>query len=214
MRRLLQFGFLLTLVLAGCSGESAANDMYDHLEKTVELEQPFAEQQEPFQALEKEEQELYNQIIELTADQMDEITSLSEQAITTIEDRKELLQTELESMQKAEQEFSQVKEYIDDLDEEPKKIAEEMIQTMEQRYKVYQQLNDAYLASLDQDKKLYELFMDEKLTEEELRNQIDTVNQSYDDIMEINKQFNELTDTYNQLKEDFYKAADLNVVYE
>ncbi|WP_018932820.1 YkyA family protein [Gracilibacillus lacisalsi] len=214
MRRLLLIGFLLTLVLVGCSGESVANDMYEHLEETVELERTFVEQQEPFTALEEEEQELYNQIIELTADEMDEITSLSEQAIDTIEERKELLQTELESMQGAEEEFSQVKEYVDELDEEPKEIAEEMIQTMDQRYEVYQQLNEAYLSSLDQDKILYELFMDEELTEEELREQIDTVNQSYDEVMEINTEFNELTDTYNQLKEDFYKAADLNVVYE
>ncbi|MGN8645165.1 YkyA family protein [Gracilibacillus sp. HCP3S3_G5_1] len=214
MKKLFLIGVLLGMVLVGCSGESVANEMYNHLEETVELERPFVEQQEPFTALEKEEQELYNQIIELTADEMEEITSLSEQAISTIEDRKELLQTELESMKVAEEEFSQVKEYVDDLDEEPKEVALEMIETMEQRYEAYQHLNDAYIVSLDEDRMLYELFMDQELTEEDLRDQIDNVNQSYDNVMAINTEFNQLTDDYNQLKEEFYRAADLNVSYE
>ncbi len=117
-------------------------------------------------------------------------------------------------MEEAEQEFSQVKDYVDDLEEEPKEIATDMIQTMEERYNAYDQLNEAYLASLEQDKVLYELFMDEKLTEEDLRAQIDTVNNSYDKVTEINNTFNDLTDQYNQLKEEFYQSAELNVVYE
>ncbi|WP_058306974.1 YkyA family protein [Gracilibacillus massiliensis] len=214
MRKLLFIAVSLTLILVGCSGESVANDMYQHLEETVEIEKTFVDQQEPFIELEQEEQDLYNQIIELSADEMDEITSLSEQAITTIDDRKELLQTELESIEAAEQEFSKVKDYVEDLEEDPKSIANDMIQTMEERYNTYGELNEAYHASLDQDKVLYELFMDEELTEEELRSQIETVNSSYDNVSEINNQFNELTEQYNQLKEDFYESAELNVVYE
>ncbi|SHM88404.1 YkyA family protein [Gracilibacillus kekensis] len=214
MRKLLFIAFLLTLFLVGCSGETVANDMYNHLEETVEIEKTFVEQQEPFMELEQEEQDLYNQIIELSADEMDKITSLSEKAITTIDERKELLQTELESMEAAEQEFSQVNDYVEDLEEDPKSIASDMIQTMEERYNTYGQLNEAYHASLDQDKVLYELFMDEELTEEDLRSQIETVNNSYDKVTEINNKFNELTDQYNQLKEDFYQSVELNVVYE
>ncbi len=78
-------------ILVACSGDSVANKMYEHLEKSVELEQPFAEQQESFADLEEKEQEVYNQIIELSSDQMDEITDLSEQAITNINKRRELL---------------------------------------------------------------------------------------------------------------------------
>ncbi|UOQ48007.1 YkyA family protein [Gracilibacillus caseinilyticus] len=214
MRRLLLTGFLLVLFIVGCSGDSVANDMYEHLEQTVELEQPFAEQQEPFSALEQEEQDLYNQIIELSADEMDKITSLSDEAIATIKERKELLQTELDSMNKAEEEFTKVKEYVEDLDEESKQVAQELVDTMEQRYEAYQQLHDAYMDSLEQDQKLYELFKKEDLKEEDLRNQIETVNQSYDKVMEYNDNFNELTDTYNQLKQDFYDSVELNVVYE
>ncbi len=78
MRKLLFIALILSLALVGCSGESVANDMYNHLEETVEIEKTFVEQQEPFEKLEQEEQDLYNQIIELSADEMDEITSLSE----------------------------------------------------------------------------------------------------------------------------------------
>lgn len=45
-------------ILVACSGDSVANKMYEHLEKSVELEQPFAEQQESFADLEEKEQEV------------------------------------------------------------------------------------------------------------------------------------------------------------
>lgn len=205
---------MMTVVLIGCSGQSVAHDMYDHLEKTAELEQPFAEQQEDFANLENEEQDLYNQMIELSADEMDEINSLSEQALATIEERIELLTVEKESMEEAEAEFAKVKEIVGDLEEDQQESANALIETMDQRYDTYKQINDAYAAALDHNTTLYELMMDEDLTEEELKDQVDVVNQAYDEIISLNDEFNEYTDTYNEQKRAFYEATDLNVSFE
>ncbi|MDX8044877.1 YkyA family protein [Gracilibacillus sp. S3-1-1] len=214
MKRLLLTCLLLSFVLAGCSGDSVANNMYNHLEKTIELEQPFVDGQAPFTALEEQEQDLYDQIINLTADEMDEIQTLADEAISTVAERKELLQTEAEAMEEAEEEFDLVKRFTDDLDDESKSVAEDMVEAMDNRYEAYQQLNEAYLSSLEEDMTLYELFKDEDLTEEDLREQTDQVNAAYDEVLSINTEFNEWTDTYNQLKQDFYDTTELNVVYE
>ncbi len=206
--------FALSIILAGCSGENAADKMYEHLEKSVELEQPFADQQEPFMKLEEEDQTIYNELIELSSDEMDQIKTLQEEALTNIDKRREMLATEKESIEAAEKEFGNISEYVPELKEEVAAKAEEMTKVMEERFSTYYKLNEAYQNSLNEDVKLYELFVKEELTEEELTEQINTVNKLYEEVLDLNNQFNELTDSYNTLKEDFYKAADLNVVFE
>ncbi|MFC4404720.1 YkyA family protein [Gracilibacillus xinjiangensis] len=205
---------LLIFVLVGCSGESAANQMYEHLEKAVELEQPFADQQDPFLKLEEDEQKIYNELIELSADQMDQITELKDKALANIEERKSLLATEKESISSAEEEFLKVKDVVGDLDEEVKPTAEQMIEAMQNRYTNYYELNEAYLNSLSEDQKLYELFTKEDLTEDELLEQINVVNETYESVLEYNDLFNQYTDSYNELKEQFYEEAGMNVEFE
>ncbi|PWU69000.1 YkyA family protein [Gracilibacillus dipsosauri] len=214
MKKISFLFILAACILVACSGDSVANKMYEHLEKSVELEQPFAEQQESFADLEEKEQEVYNQIIELSSDQMDEITDLSEQAITNINERRELLKKEKESIDAGEKEFSKAKELVKDLEDDLQGTAEKMVKAMEERYASYGNLNKAYQSSLDEDQKLYELFTKEELTEEELRSQIDKVNQTYEEVIQLNETFNKQTDTYNELKKQFYEETEMNVVYE
>src|SRR5690625_4550968 len=96
MRKIILF-ILITAVLflAACSGDSVTNTMYEHLEKSVELEEPFIESQQQLISLDSKEQEIYGQLIELSADEMDKVNELADEAITTINDRKEILAEEL-----------------------------------------------------------------------------------------------------------------------
>ncbi len=89
---------------------------------------------------------------------------------------------------------------VKDLEDDLQGTAEKMVKAMEERYASYENLNKAYQSSLDEDQKLYELFTKEELTEEELRSQIDKVNQTYEEVIQLNETFNKQTDTYNELK--------------
>ncbi|ENH97216.1 hypothetical protein J416_07242 [Gracilibacillus halophilus YIM-C55.5] len=215
MRKL---GILVTMItmllLIGCNQESTVEKMYDHLETAVELEQPFAEKQDTFSELEERDQEIYNELIQLSADELDKIESLTGEALNNIEERKKILADEKESMKSAEEEFLKAKKLVSDLDDPLQETANEMITTMEERYQTYYELNDAYMVSLEEEKALYELFQKEDLTEEELSNLINTVNQQYETLMELNDTFNELTNTYNDQKANFYQEADLNIVQD
>lgn len=216
MKKIILF-ILITAVLflAACSGDSVTNTMYEHLEKSVELEEPFIESQQQLISLDSKEQEIYGQLIELSADEMDKVNELADEAITTINERKEILAEELTIMSEANEEFSNVKELVEKLKEDDQiEKAEKLVNTMEKRYATFKELNEISVSSLDENEKLYQLFKNEELTEEELKEQITAVNEVYDQETELSNNFNQLTEQYNQEKREFYESTDLNIVFE
>lgn len=209
---LLFFGIIF--ILSACSGESVEEKIHTHLEEAVTLEEDFKAQQSEITDLEKQEQEIYKQIIDLGMDELDKIIELSEEAITIINERKEKLDIEKESITKAEEEFQSIESLLDDLEEETVKTkAEEMFQTMINRYNSYEELYNAYTESLEYEKELYTMLQEKELEQETLNEQIAKINESYEEILSANDQFNEHTIAYNELKQEFYEAANINVTY-
>ncbi|MBH0228981.1 YkyA family protein [Halobacillus sp. KCTC 3957] len=207
----------VVLFLTACTGSSAQEEIYDHLEKAVTLEETFREQQKPLVQLENKEQELYNQIIDLSMNEFDKIKELSKEAAGIVEQRQEKLKLEKESIESAKEEFDQIKPLIDDIKEEnqeAKEKAEQLYETMQKRYDSYQKLYASYEEALKLDSELYQMLQKEDLTEEELQKQIEAINESYNQVLEANEEFNQYTEEYNQLKKEFYQALDIEVTYE
>ncbi len=217
-RRLL-LGFLALAVfsLSACSGKSAQEEIYDHLEKAVSLEDGFREQQDPLVDLENKENKLYNQIVDLSMDKFDKIKDLSKQASEIVDKRKEKLELEKESIDAAKEEFDKIKPLISEIDEdkkEAKENAKDLYKTMQDRYDAYQNLYSSYKDSLKLDSALYDMLQNKDLKEEDLQKQIEKINNNYDKVTQANKKFNQYTEEYNQLKKDFYKSAGMKVTYE
>ncbi|SDL78710.1 YkyA family protein [Sediminibacillus halophilus] len=206
---------MLLVVLAACNSQSTEEKMYEHLEEAVSQEDGFAEQQQPLVELEQQEKELYNEIISLGMEEFDQVKELSEEALGLIDKREERLNAEKESIESAKKEFDNVKPLVDELeDDNVQTTAKEMISVMDEREQAYQALNEAYHSALEQDRKLYQMLQQEDLKEDDLRSQIDRINENYDNVIAANETFNEKTEAYNQLKQDFYEQAELNVEYE
>lgn len=215
LSKLLLVLIFTALIAVGCNkGPSTAEMMYDHLEKAVALEETFQEQQEPLVNLEQEEKALYDQIIDLGMKDIEENQKLTEDAIALIEQRRNLLEVEKESIEAAKSEFDKITQYISELEtEELKTKAENLNETMITRYEAYQNLYDAYMTSLDYDEELYKLLQSEELSKEKLESQVEKINQSYEKVISANTAFNERTRAYNEQKREFYELADLNVKY-
>lgn len=206
---------LSAVVLAACSGESTQEEMYQHLEKSVELETTFVEQQQPISELEEKEQEIYQQISDLGIDQYEEISALADQAIESIVERKTLADNERESIDSAKEEFDQVVPLIEKLEsEELRMAAETMVNEMNARYDAFLELNEAYKTSLQYDETLYDLLKQEELEEAAFTEQVSAVNEQYQLVIEKNQLFNEKTDAFNEAKRQFYEQSDLNITYE
>ncbi len=205
----------LIVGLAACSGSSTKEKIYDHLEKAVTLEDAFEKQQDTIVDLEKKEQELYGKIIDLGMDDFDKIKDLSQQAIETIEKRSNKVDVEKESITASKEEFMKIEDLIDELeDKDIKDKAKKMYDVMMKRYQAYDSLNKAYTTSLKLEKELYTMLQKEDIEQEALTEHITKINDSYQEVLEANKAFNTHTTKYNKLKQEFYKAADIEVEYE
>ncbi|WP_227001773.1 YkyA family protein [Virgibacillus necropolis] len=202
-------------LLSACSGASTSEKIYDHLEEAVTLEEAFEKQQDDIVKLEKKEQELYSQIIDLSMDEFDKIKSISQEAISVIEKRKEKIKLEKESIDASKEEFKKIEGLIEDLEEKKAKDrATKMYDVMMDRFDAYDKLNDAYTESLKLEKELYKMLQEEDLKQETLTEHIKKINDSYKKVLEANENFNTFTEKYNQLKKEFYESANIEVNYE
>lgn len=216
--RKLGLGILLmgsAVGLTACNNASPEEQVYNHLEETVSLESGYVEQQESLADLEKKEQDLYNEILQLGTDELDQIKSKSQEAIDVIGQRKDALAKEKESLDKAEAEFEEVDSIIDELEnDDAKQKAQTLYETMEARYSAYDKLHEAYTKVLDDDNTLYDMFQQDDITQDELTSQIEKINAGYEEIKSANEEFNTQTEAFNEQKQQFYEAAGLNVKNE
>lgn len=202
-------------ILSACSSVSVEEQIHTHLEEAVVLEDDFKSQQSEITDLEKREQEIYSQIIDLGMDDFDEITKLAQDAEVLINEREEKLNLEQESIGKAQAEFELIEDLISELEEATvKEKGEEMYHTMIERYTTYDELYSAYTTSLKLEKELYEMLQQEEIEQETLNEHIEKINSSYETILSSNDTFNELTIEYNNLKKEFYDAAEIEVSLE
>ncbi|MGM8211897.1 YkyA family protein [Virgibacillus sp. W0430] len=205
----------LIILLPACGQKNTVDKIYNHLEETVQLEKGFEDQQSHITNLEEKEKELYNEIIELGMQDFEKIVNLSNEAIDTINKRSEKIDLEKESIEASEEEFRKVEKLLSKLeDEEAKKKAQEMYDVMLQRYNAYDKIHRAYKTSLDLEKELYTMLQKEDVEQDALISQITRINESYKNVLEANKQFNEQTVLYNNLKKEFYVLVDVEVEFE
>ncbi|RBW70008.1 YkyA family protein [Bacillus taeanensis] len=204
----------ISTLLTGCAS-SPEEEMYEHLEKSVELEAAFKEQQSLLVEAEKKEQELYNEIVQLSLEEYDKIKELSEKALKHAENREQLIDKEKESLTLAFKEFKNVSPLIEKIDEEAvKKEAGKLEENVQKRYDAYEQLHKEYQKSIAFDKELYEMLQSKELTAEELDLQLQKINKQYEKVIQQNNAFTKYTNLYNQAKQTFYQKANLNVAFE
>ncbi|AAU23211.1 YkyA family protein [Bacillus licheniformis] len=195
-------------VLTGCLWKDPVESFHGSLEKIVELEEPFKQEQGSLKSLEKAESKLYEEMIRLNMDDFDRIAALSDKALKTAGKREKHLNSEKESIDEAKQEFEANKASAEKIDDQKvRKKAENAASYMEKRYKAYDSLYGAYQNAIGLDKELYKLLKNKGLKLDDLEEQLKKINQSYDKVLKESKHFNEYTKDYNKARKDFYKAA-------
>jgi protein-tyrosine-phosphatase len=209
----LAFFFLAILIIVtGCFNQKTPIEkINDTFEKVVSSEKGFEEQQEPLISLEKNEKEIYDKIIGLGMKQFDEIVKLSNEAITMVDKRKEYMDKENESIEKSKKAFEKVAEFKKEIDDpDLKKQVDEIYSIMMERYSAHDTLYKEYIKGANGDKKLYEMLKDKNLPLEDLEVEVNQLNETYQKIFNANKNFNDLTERYNDSKKEFYKIAEHN----
>lgn len=203
-------------VLTGCFNRQTPEEkIYEILENVVKLEEVFEDQQKPLLDLENEEKALYDQIISLGMKEYDKIVELSNKAIEIVDKRKELMEKENNSILSAKEAFVKIEPIISEIeDDKTKKLGEKLYDTMMKRYEAHEQLFEKYMEGLSNDRKLYEMLKNKEMSMKELQDQIEKINKTYEEVIEVNQLFNDSTNQYNQEKMEFYKQSKLDVEFE
>jgi hypothetical protein len=201
----------IIFILSGCTvKKTPVEKIYVVLENVVKKEKTFGDQQEPLVSLEKEEKNLYDQIIKQGMKEYDQIGKLSDEALVLADKRKELFEKETTSMKESEQEFAKIVKLKGQLEDPAlKKRANELYVIMMNRYDAHRDLYKQYTEALNEDKELYQMFKNKNLPLEDLVAQINKLNESYKKVYAANEQFNKFTVQYNEKKLAFYKQAGL-----
>lgn len=201
----------IIFILSGCAEKKTTIEkMYDVLENVVNKEKVFEEQQEPLVTLEKQEKDIYDQIIKQGMKEYDQIVKLSDEALALADKRKDRLEKETTSLKESEQEFSKVADLKEQLEDPAlKELADDLYNIMLKRYEAHRELYKQYSLALQYDEELYQMFKNKNLPLEDLEAQINKLNESYKKVYAANEQFNNYTEQYNEKKLTFYKKAGL-----
>ncbi|WP_187367027.1 YkyA family protein [Bacillus andreraoultii] len=202
--------FLVLLLLSSCF-ERTEKKIYQTLEDVVKLEEGFKKEQEPLIKLEEEEKAIYDKIIDTGFKEREKINKLADKAIDLSNQRLEHLDLERESIIKAEKKFITIKKLINRIDDKDMKVeAENLYDLMANRYKVHEQLYKKYSDGIKSDQKLYHAFKDDETTLSELEKSISEINNNYEQVYQLNEEFNKLTNNYNEAKLKFYKNVGIS----
>jgi len=209
--RILLIVVAIIFILSGCAEKKTTIEkMYDVLENVVDKEKVFEQQQEPLVTLEKQEKDVYDQIIKQGMKEYDQIVKLSDEALALADKRKDRLEKETTSLKESEQEFSKVADLKGQLEDPAlKELANDLYIIMMKRYEAHRELYKQYSLALQYDKELYQMFKNKNLPLEDLEAQINKLNESYKKVYAANEQFNKYTEQYNEKKLTFYKKAGL-----
>lgn len=202
--------FLVLLLLSSCF-ERTEKKIYQTLEDVVKLEEGFKKEQEPLIKLEEEEKAIYDKIIDTGFKEREKINKLADKAIDLSNQRLEHLDLERKSIIKAEKKFITIKKLINRIDDKDMKVeAENLYDLMANRYKVHEQLYKKYSDGIKSDQKLYHAFKDDETTLSELEKSISEINNNYEQVYQLNEEFNKLTNNYNEAKLKFYKNVGIS----
>ncbi|WP_035321808.1 YkyA family protein [Peribacillus kribbensis] len=198
------------LLLSGCMGGGNAEEkVHEAFGKIQSAESGFSKEQSTLADLEKKENGLYNQIIQLDMKDYAAITKLSDQALDNLSLRRKEIDKENKMFGKSQKEFENLKENKPQMeDKKIKKNTERVFTLMKDRYMSHSRLVQVYKESLSQDETLYRMLKKKDLKAEELQSQIQKNNGLYDQVKQENENFNKLTADFNNSRDDLLKAIE------
>ncbi len=204
---------LITIVLLSACGSSIEERIYTNLEETVNIEES-KEVTKKIHKLETKNTELFNNIASLNDEKLDEIDKLSKEAIEINNKLKESLDDEQVIFNDAKKEFEKSESLINKVEDTEKKLGLEMYGLMSDRYDKYDEFVDEYNKLADERINFFEMIKEKEVEEEKVLKQVKKIKKHNEQVININKEVNEKTKKYNELKKEFYDVLNLKVKYE
>ncbi|AJH19989.1 YkyA family protein [Bacillus mycoides] len=208
-------GIISISLLTGCFGAKPEAELYVAFENAMKQEKMVSEDAKKLEVLEKEGQELYNQIINEGKDSNQAIMPKLEQATKSIDEREKIWNKEKEAFGKAQEEVKLVHKTIDKMEDAAlQKQAKNIQDIYKKRYASFSKINDSYQKLMKSERELYKSLGEKETNLKKVSEKIKGVNQMNEDIQREKEKFNRYTQEYNKEKLDFYKQAKIKMKEE
>lgn len=197
-----------SLLLSGCTfGESTDTQLSNVLSVVYEKEEGYRDAQEELSELETQEQETFNEVMELTQKDKEKVAALASELESSVSKRKTLLEQETESMESAEASLSSFEELLNETkDEEIKSLLAELEEALNNRFDAHDLVTEEYLKLAELQQTLYGLLPKEETKQIDLQEQVDLVNSQNEKVQSAIQAFNDSTQEVNRLKETVYST--------
>ncbi|HDR6316677.1 TPA: YkyA family protein [Bacillus thuringiensis] len=205
-------GIISISLLTGCFGAKPEAELYVAFENATKQEKTVSEDAKKLEVLEKEGQELYNQIINDGKDSNQAIMPKLEQATKNIDDREKVWDKEKEAFGKAQEEVKSVHNTIDKMEDAAlQKQAKNIQDIYKKRYASFSKINDSYQKLMKSERELYKSLGEKETNLKKVSEKIKGINQMNEEIQREKESFNEYTKEYNKEKLAFYKQAKIKI---
>ncbi|GEK57258.1 hypothetical protein CHL76_02860 [Marinococcus halophilus] len=193
---------LSAVMLSACG--SPEGNIQNHWSEAAGAEEEFPEKDKKLTQLAKEEQNVFENLTSYENEEQKKIKSSIEKAVSSVKERKELMEEEKEEINKAYDEAMEAGEPINNLENEKMtKKAQQAQRAMEKRNEAFNSVHGAYTEAADKEIEMYESFTDENLELESLEKHLDKINSSYKKVESFRDSFNTETKSFNEAKNVF-----------
>ena len=176
------------------------------MEKSAEFENNFAANQTDLYETRKNAQLVYIDLISLDINDKDIINQKIDKANTYTKKQQKLLEEAEENFQKAYKKSVTIEKNIKKIkDEDQKNQASKLITIMNERKELIDTFFEDYRENLELQNTFYRHLEDEKFSFENLDEQINDINKRSQDMGEIIQQFNQYTQQYIEVENDYYQ---------
>jgi len=193
------------LVLSGCSSDSTIEtQLSSTISKMNNAEQTYKDAQSELTELEKTEQELFKQTMELTQQQYDELKIKVAELEGLLEQRLLHIEGEEKSISKASKSVNEFDSIIEKADGTVEKGIEELKEAVSNRYELHSAFVVEYKKLISLQKELYGMLIAEEVEIKSLKDKVGEVNEQNEVVHTAVTSFNDATVKVNMLKDDTF----------
>lgn len=194
----------IILLLAGCNfGDSTEQKLSTILTEIYDLEADYRDVQEELADTESKEQANFQQMMELTKDQKEELTTMVEDTATLLKTRLALVEKEAASIKSASESIKQISSLVSETKEASEKESLKEIETsLNERIKAYEEVTTNYNELANMQQELYKMLVDESADVTTIQEQVKEVNLHNELVQQSVQKFNDATIRVNEVKEE------------
>lgn len=176
------------------------------MEETAQFENIFYENLTNLSQARQDAQLIYLDLIKLDINDGDIIKQKINKAKTYSQKQEQLLEEAAENFEKAYLNSASIDKYIKKIkDKAQKKQAEKLLTIIDERKKLIDSFFDHYYKNLTLQNSFYEQLEDGKYSLVKLNEQINEINKLSEDMGEIIQQFNQCTEEYVQVENEYFQ---------